>query len=387
MPFLPHNPPRLTFRARTRIALLGLAVCALLSAAPALCAAQADALGQSVVTKYQAITRQPGASPKQFLQGLGLVLTLVLTWFFVRFVRSEARAARQAELEGWAVPSQNAGSSDDTAELVGESFERTNVGDQRELDELSDSQPSEAAAESPASEPPRRDSTAADPGSHNRLIYHVGSYHFACDREVLASPTHHHLSDLCDALCAEDNTRRIVRVASGLSSRYAKSQVTAQLAQMLADRPNVRVLALEGDLDAPALHKVLRVNVPRSHGLSEQLQRMAELDRVDAATVMQLSPSLHALVESRWSTPSALGLPHYAELLMRQRDVYDFIVIDGPVVDSWPDADHFGRLVDGVVFVTLAGTRLPDTLTLLGQHFAHDLLLRIVKTGEPTGSY
>ncbi|HET8933379.1 MAG TPA: hypothetical protein VFN67_08075 [Polyangiales bacterium] len=385
MPFLPHNPPRLTFRARTRIALLILAACALLSGAAEPRAAQADAPAPDVVTNYQAITLQPAARPKQILHGLGLVLTVGLTWLFVRFVRNEALAARRAELEGWAAPTQYADPSDDTSELVGArgaEFEYVREPEP-ELDapeDYANAQPSEA-------DPPRPESTAPDPSSSNRLIYHVGSYHFACDREVLAAPTHSHLSDLCDALCAENNTRRIVRVASGLSSRYAKSQVTAQLAQMLADRPNVRVLALEGDLDAPALHKVLRVTVPRSHGLSEQLQRMAELDHVDGATVMQLSPSLHALVESRWSTPSALSLPHYAQLLMRQRDVYDFIVIDGPVVDSWPDADHFGRLVDGVVFVTLAGTRLPDTLTLLGQHFAHDLLLRIVKTGEPSGSY
>jgi Mrp family chromosome partitioning ATPase len=366
----------------TCLALLGLA-CLLLLAAPQIsgrCAAQASTREQSVVTNYQAITHQSGASPKKILHGLGLVLTVGLTVLFVRFVRNEAIAARQAELAGWAVPQDE---DETTAEVVGTSS-ASSFNDELEASP----QPSDASEPEPETNsiPPERNSIAPDWSSRTRLIYHVGNYHFACDREVLAGPTQSHLQDLCDALCDDDNTRRVVRVASGLSSRYAKSQVTAQLAQMLADRPDVRVLVLEGDLDAPALHKVLRVNVPRSYGLSEQLQGMAELDRVETATVMQLSPSLHALVESRWSTPAALGLPQYAELIMSQRDVYDFIVIDGPVVDSWPDADHFARSVDGVVFVTLAGTRLPDTLTLLGQHFAHDLLLRIVKTGEPTGS-
>lgn len=351
-----------------------------------LCAAQTRTPEPSVVTNYQAITQQPGTSPKQILHGLGLVLTVGLTFLFVRFVRNEAIAARQAELDGWAIPDQEGAAR---AELVGTSVadEPAGVSDELEPPQA----PSDASDCEPEPEPetnsiaPERKSIAPDWSTRTRLIYHVGNYHFECDHEVLAAPTQNHLQDLCDALCASDNTRRVVRVASGLSSRYAKSQVSAQLAQMLADRPDVRVLVLEGDLDAPALHKVLRLNVPRSYGLSEQLQRMAELERVDTATVMQLSPSLHALVESRWSTPSALGLPHYAELIMSQRDAYDFIVIDGPVVDSWPDADHFGRTVDGVVFVTLAGARLPDTLTLLGQHFAHDLLLRIVKTGEPSG--
>jgi Mrp family chromosome partitioning ATPase len=399
LPFLTHKPLIAQPVSMVRAALLGLTLCLLLLAAPPIGAAQPRTHGGDppFATKYHAITHQPGyMSPTRMLQGLGLVLTIGLGALFVRFVRNETAAARQAELEGWAVPNHLTGAAKNIQlraaagglELDDDRFDVQVSGDALELErEATASELYEDSESAPAEVLPRYSSTpAADGTSHRRLIYHVGPYRFCADREVLGPLAHTHLEDLCDALCSPDNTRRIVRVASGLNSRYAKSQVAAELAQMLADRPDVRVLALEGDLDAPALHRALHVNVPRGHGLSEQLQRMAELESVDTASALQLSPSLHALVENRWSTPAALGLPQFSQLLSRQRDVYDFIIIDGPVVDSWPDAEHFGGLIDGVVFVTLASTRLPDTLTLVGQHFAHDLLLRIVKTGEPSGS-
>jgi Mrp family chromosome partitioning ATPase len=356
----------------------------LLSAAATAAAAQANTQLDSapaeapVVTKYQAITQQRGqSSSTRILQGLGLALTICLSLLFVRAVRNEAVAARQAELEGWIAPDQVAAEVAERAELVGASVP---MFDEEELEPT--------ATETGVQTEPSDDteSVPADGSSHTRVIYHVGSYRFSADREVLGPIAHSHIEDLCEVLCSPDNTQRVVRVVSGLSSRYAKSQVAAELAQMLADRLDVKVLALEGDLDAPALHRAMQINVPRGHGLSEQLQRMAELESADTASAMQLSPTLHALVESRWSTPAALGLPQFSQLLSRQRDVYDFIIIDGPVVDSWPDAEHFGHLIDGVVFVTLASARLPDTLTLVGQHFAHDQLLRIIKTGEPSGT-
>ena len=387
MPFSMHKPPiaQPLFSLRLiRGALLGLTAWLLLiAAAPAASAQTPGAEEAPIVTKYQAITRQPGsASSTQILQGIGLLLTICLGLLFVRTVRNEALAARQAEIEGWAAPGQLA----TEAELVGTSAAEFAEPELPELDRDGDLSPPDTHHDN-ASEPldePQPDGAAG--GSSGRVIYHVGPYHFAADREVLGPATQNHLADLCDALCSADNERRVLRIASGLSCRYAKSQLAAQLAQMLADREDMRVLALEGDLDAPALHRAMQVNVPRSYGLSEQLQRMAELDTIDTASPMQLSPNLHVLVESRWSTPAALGLPQFSQLLSRQRAVYDFIIIDGPVVDTWPDAEHFERLIDGVVFVTLASTRLPDTLSLVGHHFSNDLLLRIIKTGEPAGS-
>lgn len=386
MPFSMHKPriaqPLFSLRL-VRGALLGLTAWLLLiAAAPAASAQTSGAEEAPIVTKYQAITRQPGsASSTQILQGIGLLLTICLGLLFVRTVRNEALAARQAEIEGWAAPGQLA----TDAELVGTSTAEFTEPERLELDRAAD--PELDTHHDSGSEPLEESQPeGAAGGSFGRVIYHVGPYHFAADREVLGPATQNHLADLCDALCSPDNERRVLRIASGLSCRYAKSQLAAQLAQMLADREDMRVLALEGDLDAPALHRVMQVNVPRGYGLSEQLQRMAELDTIDTASAMQLSPNLHVLVESRWSTPAALGLPQFSQLLSRQRDVYDFIIIDGPVVDTWPDAEHFGGLIDGVVFVTLASTRLPDTLSLVGHHFSNDLLLRIIKTGEPSGS-
>jgi len=384
LPLSTHT--RLLFGTR----LLPVVVLSLLMAAASLpMSASADnAPEPNVITKYQPITRVPSENgAKHVLHGLGLVLTAGMTWLFVRFVRNETLAARKAEVVGWALPSRKDRSDDEledepVVQEVGARYPSVLPESEGDAPFSREARPPQAHGDDLTASASARASITP---SRTRLIYQVGQYHFEADRQVLSAATHNHLQDLCDTLCAPDNTRRVLRVASGLSCRYAKTQVAAQLAQMLSDR-EMRVLALEGDLDAPALHKVLRVNIPRTHGLTEQLQRMADTSQVDAISVLQLTDDLHALVESRWSTPAALSLPHFAELLSQQRDVYDFIVVDGPVVDSWPDSDHFGRQVDGVVFVTLTNARLPDTLTLLGQHFSHDLLLRIIKAGDSTGT-
>jgi Mrp family chromosome partitioning ATPase len=237
----------------------------------------------------------------------------------------------------------------------------------------------------PAARERPRPSARPDQGAlPTRVIYYVSTQLWSADPNVVNARTSAQLCELCDALQALRNSGcRTVRIASASNSRYAKSQIAAQLAIMLAEQPDTQVLLMEADLDAPALHHVLRLSVPRGLGLSEQLQRLgAPVQPLDAVTIMRLSPALHVLIESRWGSPSLFESPQFAEIVKQQRSQHDLIVIDGPIVDTFSDATALAGAVDHVVFVVASGTRLPDALALANKHFAKESMLKVIRTGD-----
>lgn len=244
--------------------------------------------------------------------------------------------------------------------------------------------PTPAASERSASERARPSVQPDDGALPTRVIYHVSKYLWSADPNVVTADTSLQLKELCEAL--QDLRKagcHTVRIASASNSRYAKSQIAAQLAIMLAEQPDTRVLLLEADLDAPALHHVLKLSVPRGLGHSEQLQRLAD-GALEATTIMRLSESLHVLIESRSGNPALFESPQFAELVKQQRNQHDLIIIDGPIVDTFSDPNVLTSAGDHVVFVVASGTRLPDALALANKHFAKESMLKVVRTGDWT---
>lgn len=234
--------------------------------------------------------------------------------------------------------------------------------------------------------PTSRRPPASGPDPSTRVIYHVSAGAWTGDSKILTGAAVDQLRDVCDEVYRTAAANCIVvRVASSTNSRYAKSQVAAQLAWLLAAQKDKRVLLVEADLDAPALHKVLRVNVPHGFGFSEQLERMGEHARNghSALTLLRVTPQLHALLESSLAgAPALFDSPQFAASLTEQRNAHDVIVLDGPVVDDWSDAQMIRRVSDSVVFVVAAGTPLADAKKLAAKHFEPQRLLRTIKTGE-----
>jgi Mrp family chromosome partitioning ATPase len=154
----------------------------------------------------------------------------------------------------------------------------------------------------------------------------------------------------------------------------------------MSERRGKRVLLVEADLDAPALHKVMRLNVPRGYGFSEQLESIAGQTSSQSAsdvTLLRVGPDIHALVESNFGTPALFDSPEFSAVLAQQSTMHDVIVIDGPVVDDWPDAQSLKSARDVVVFVVASGTSLADAMTLSNKHFEGEaILVRTIKTGR-----
>jgi Mrp family chromosome partitioning ATPase len=204
------------------------------------------------------------------------------------------------------------------------------------------------------------------------------------DPNVLTDQTLDELTNLRDEITrVATSSARVIRVTSGSNSRYAKSQIATQLAWLFSERKNARVLLMEADLDAPALSKVLRVNIPRGFGFSEQLERLSEggIDE-SGVTLLRINANLHALVEGRTGTPALFDSPQFVATLEQQRTEHDVIVIDSPVVDTWPDSRSLESRADCVAFVVAAGTALSEAKSLSHRHFDHEHMLRILKTGD-----
>ncbi|HET6333326.1 MAG TPA: hypothetical protein VFG30_08940, partial [Polyangiales bacterium] len=167
-----------------------------------------------------------------------------------------------------------------------------------------------------------RESLGPDPAT--RVIYHVSTGPWSADRSVVTDEAMDDLNALRDEIYRQTQPGcRVVRVTSHSNSRYAKTQVAAQLGWVLADHKDKRVLLLEGDLDAPALHKVMRLNVPRGFGFSEQLQRFASQASPvspNDLTLLHVSHGLDALVESKFGAPALFDSPEFLAVLSQQRN-------------------------------------------------------------------
>jgi len=140
-------------------------------------------------------------------------------------------------------------------------------------------------------------------------------------------------------------------------------------------------LLMEADTDAPALHTQLKLNAPQGMGLSEQLERLSRVPSAGSLNIIRMAERLHALVESRWGTPSLLESDAFGRVLAHQRREHDLIIIDGPAVAGWPDTQVL-REVDGVAFVVVEGTRIEDALQIAKRHFAPDRVFSIVRVGH-----
>jgi Mrp family chromosome partitioning ATPase len=216
------------------------------------------------------------------------------------------------------------------------------------------------------------------PGSN---VVHVPNFAWSYDPNILTIEALNQLRLLRDNLRAHSEAGcRVVRIASDWGSRHAKSQVAAQLACMLAERNQMHVLLMEADRDTPVLHTMLHLNVPRGAGLSDQLNRMAQFETSSAATTLRLGSTLYALAESQWGTPSLLDSPQFTNVLQQQLHEHDVIIIDGPVLDFWPDAKMLSDVHDAV-FVVAAGTDSVEATRIAAQHFGPDRILALVHTG------
>jgi Mrp family chromosome partitioning ATPase len=132
--------------------------------------------------------------------------------------------------------------------------------------------------------------------------------------------------------------------------REQKSRVAAEIALALGEARHPRVLLVEGDFQWPAVHRMMKVDMPRSSGFSQQLRSQASGHSHEWTTI-EVGPSLHVIAEGIMRSPGLILSRHFEDSLRSFRNYYDFVVVDGPLTSSEVDCRALDGVVDGIVIV------------------------------------
>ena len=163
-----------------------------------------------------------------------------------------------------------------------------------------------------------------------------------------------------------------------------KTFVTAHLAQALARQRGRRVLMIDGDLRASALHKAL--GAPQAPGLSEYLSGTCDLG---TAMWRGLQDNLFFLAggERPQNPTELLGNGRLESLLATLTPAFDWIILDSPPVIPVSDAKLLAQLCDGVLMLVQAGRTPFDLAQEACQEFSKTQLLGVVlnRAGDHVG--
>jgi capsular exopolysaccharide synthesis family protein len=120
------------------------------------------------------------------------------------------------------------------------------------------------------------------------------------------------------------------------------------LANALAKERDSRVLLLEGNLRTPSLSSVLPLAM--DSGLTDFIAGRAAPE----ALVVRLDGLGFSVIAAGAASSQPMDFDLMESLLARLRPQFDFIVIDGPPINSYADASILATKVDGVILVVEA---------------------------------
>jgi hypothetical protein len=192
------------------------------------------------------------------------------------------------------------------------------------------------------------------------------------------------LAKLRDELCvAAAQGCFLVGVTSEPACAHLKSRLAAQLAWLLAQTEQARVLLLELDFAHPELDLVMHLDVPPLSGFSQQLQRRLHEGRPAPYLVLRCTPHLSVLPEGRVRTPGVVYSNEFSSALAQLRRHFDVIVANGPTIGHGVEARALDDLADGIVFATSMSTGADQALTTASQRFRNRRLMAAVTMPEP----
>ncbi|HEX9298375.1 MAG TPA: hypothetical protein VF881_21205, partial [Polyangiaceae bacterium] len=143
----------------------------------------------------------------------------------------------------------------------------------------------------------------------------------------------------------------IVGVSSTPEAAGGKPRIAGQLASLLAEPGRARVLFMEADFDRPAVHRMMRIDMPFSLGFSEQMRQRMKASNTQPWTLVRCLPKLHVLAEGLVRSPGLLPSVQFVDALTELRPYYDVIVVHGPIAGTSVDTRALDQLCDGIVLV------------------------------------
>jgi Mrp family chromosome partitioning ATPase len=170
----------------------------------------------------------------------------------------------------------------------------------------------------------------------------------------------------------------VVGVSSAPEAASAKSRVAAQLALLLAESTEARVLLMEADFDHPSVHRLMKVDMPLSSGFSQQMHKRLNQRKRSPWALVRCSASLHVLGEGLVRAPGLLSSVPFREAVAELRQYYDLIVADGPFSGASVDTKALDTVADGLVLVVREGQPLPKVMAQASKWFSQKELMAVV---------
>lgn len=162
-----------------------------------------------------------------------------------------------------------------------------------------------------------------------------------------------------------------------------KSTVALNLAAVLAERSEHKVLLVDFDLRRPKVHRILG---GRSPGLVEVLDGRADLDEA----LHQESTLGFAYLPVVAAAPDPLKLLSHStrleRLMQAVRNRYDYVILDAPPVLPVTDPVFLAELVDAILFVVRAGDTSGRMLSRALGMLRKDKLLGLIFNGTGGGA-
>jgi|GEM_PF-1020056 len=162
-------------------------------------------------------------------------------------------------------------------------------------------------------------------------------------------------AQLCDHILSEPARGCLVVGLTGATEfGQEKSLVAAEIALILANIAEPRVLLVEGDFLSAKVHQLLEIEVPWVAGFSQQLQTR-ETQSEEPWRLAECLPTLHVLAEGAMRSPGAILSHQFERCIRKLRLCYDFIIIDGPSLAAGVDCQALNEVTDAIILVTRAG--------------------------------
>lgn len=169
-------------------------------------------------------------------------------------------------------------------------------------------------------------------------------------RQITAfTPAYQNLSDQIYLLMKDKNLKSILITASSPSD--GSTTIIANLANFLSNKAGHKVMVIDANLRAPALHKIF--NLPENTGLANVLEDQISLEKA----VHNLGPNLTILPAGNTAlnpTP-LLDSVRMANVINASKEKYEVVFIDYANLKSFKDAHVLCPYLDGIVLVINEG--------------------------------
>jgi len=131
-----------------------------------------------------------------------------------------------------------------------------------------------------------------------------------------------------------------------------KTTIASHLAISLARRKKKNILLIDADLRRPQIHRLFGFD--RQNGLVEILEGGLT---IQAACRSTTADNLKVITSGRVTrNPSKLfENEHLSKLMVKLKGLFDIIILDFPPTIPVSDPEVAGRMVDGILYIFLAG--------------------------------